>query len=88
MNDPSKERQEKVKHYQKMTAFYEGKKQELEARVADVQAIKVEAATARDCKHWDSCDSPVCPLDQKTMERGCWCPDENICASCTHRAGL
>ena len=45
--DLSKERAEEAKQYQKMAAFHEGKAQELEARIADVKAIKDEARRHR-----------------------------------------
>lgn len=46
------------------------------------------AQKPQDCRHWDSCSAPLCPLDLQSMEHGIWYPDEEICRSRTHRQGL
>lgn len=34
------------------------------------------------CKHWDVCSAPICPLDTKKNLQGyCWYADEEICRS-------
>ena len=31
------------------------------------------------CKHYESCNAPLCPFDQESIEHGIWYPDEEIC---------
>ena len=38
-------------------------------------------AAAKDCKHDDSCNAPICPLDEKSTSKCIWYPDEEICHS-------
>lgn len=33
------------------------------------------------CRQFDSCDAPLCPLDKSNYEHGIWYPDEDICHS-------
>jgi len=39
-----------------------------------------------DCKFFDSCSAPLCPLDEKSLERGIWYPDEEVCRHREFRA--
>ena len=32
-----------------------------------------------DCKKFEICDAPLCPLDKQSLEHGIWYPDEAIC---------
>jgi len=32
-----------------------------------------------DCKYYEKCNAPLCPLDQASLEHGIWYPDEEIC---------
>lgn len=31
------------------------------------------------CKYYDSCEAPLCPLDEESLKFGIWYPDEEIC---------
>lgn len=31
------------------------------------------------CRHFDSCSAPLCPLDLEHLKTGIWYPDEEIC---------
>lgn len=31
------------------------------------------------CKHFECCSAPLCPLDEKHLKTGIWYPDEDIC---------
>ncbi len=33
----------------------------------------------QDCPHWDTCDSPLCPLDATSLEHGVYYGDEDVC---------
>lgn len=35
------------------------------------------------CKHYQSCNAPICPLDERSL-KGIWYPDEEICISSMH----
>ena len=32
-----------------------------------------------DCKYFDTCNAPLCPMDQVSLEHGIWYADEEIC---------
>ena len=32
-----------------------------------------------ECPHYNKCSSPLCPLDEDSLENGIWFPDEEIC---------
>ena len=32
-----------------------------------------------ECKHFDECGAPICPLDEDSMKDAIWYPDEEIC---------
>jgi len=32
-----------------------------------------------DCKKFNTCEAPICPLDQESLEKCSWFPDEDIC---------
>jgi hypothetical protein len=34
---------------------------------------------AKECKRWDGCGAPICPLDKGSLVGGIWYPDEEIC---------
>jgi len=34
---------------------------------------------ATDCKKFDECSAPICPLDQESLEKCSWFSDEDIC---------
>jgi hypothetical protein len=34
---------------------------------------------AKVCNYFDTCDAPLCPLDEKSLRSGIWYPDESIC---------
>jgi len=34
-----------------------------------------------DCRFYESCSAPLCPLEPASLERGIWYPDEAICQS-------
>lgn len=33
----------------------------------------------KDCKYFDECSAPLCPLDEDSLKNGIWYPDEEIC---------
>jgi hypothetical protein len=35
---------------------------------------------APDCKKLDTCNAPLCPLDEQSLKHGIWYPDEEVCA--------
>ena len=38
------------------------------------------------CQFFDSCNAPLCPLDEQSVKRGCWFPGEEICRQLHHPA--
>ncbi len=32
-----------------------------------------------ECRHFETCEAPLCPLDKVSLEQGIWYPDEGIC---------
>ncbi len=32
-----------------------------------------------ECRHFETCEAPLCPLDKVSFEHGIWYPDEGIC---------
>jgi len=38
----------------------------------------------QECKKYDQCSAPLCPLDSSSLENGIWYPDEEICLSRKH----
>ncbi len=32
-----------------------------------------------ECRHFETCEAPLCPLDKVSLEHGIWYPDEGIC---------
>ena len=34
---------------------------------------------SNECRHFDSCSAPLCPLDSSSLGGGLWYPDEEIC---------
>lgn len=36
--------------------------------------------TSINCKHYDNCAAPICPMDEDSLT-GIWYPDEEICQS-------
>jgi len=45
------------------------------------------AQKPQNCRQWDKCSAPLCPLDDNKVHI-IWYPDEEICHSRTHRQGL
>ena len=43
-----------------------------------VIGVKVKS---QECKNFEKCSAPLCPLDGKSLEHGIWYPDEEICIS-------
>ena len=42
--------------------------------------------TSKDqCKRFDSCGAPLCPLDEDSLQNGLWYPDEESCESVEFR---
>jgi len=42
--------------------------------------------TSTECRLYESCSAPLCPLDPNSLEKGIWYPDEEICqARCFSR---
>lgn len=35
--------------------------------------------TSSECRLYESCSAPLCPLDPNSLEKGIWYPDEEIC---------
>jgi len=35
--------------------------------------------TIPECKKYDTCNAPLCPLDEQSLKHGIWYPDEEIC---------
>ena len=35
--------------------------------------------SSEQCKCWENCDAPLCPLDERSLGRGIWYADEVIC---------
>jgi hypothetical protein len=35
----------------------------------------------QDCPYFETCSAPLCPLDNKTLHKAIWYPDEEICNS-------
>jgi hypothetical protein len=33
----------------------------------------------KNCKYYEFCNAPLCPLDEESLEEGIWYPDEEIC---------
>lgn len=33
----------------------------------------------KECNFFDTCDAPLCPLDEKSLRNGIWYPGESIC---------
>jgi hypothetical protein len=31
------------------------------------------------CKRYDTCNAPLCPLDERSLSHGMWYPDDEIC---------
>jgi len=31
------------------------------------------------CKKYDTCNAPLCPLDEQSLKHGIWYPDEEVC---------
>jgi hypothetical protein len=40
--------------------------------------------TAPECKKYDTCNAPLCPMDAQSLAHGIWYPDEEICGMRTH----
>ena len=40
--------------------------------------------TMPECKKYDTCNAPLCPLDEQSLKHGIWYPDEEICGIRTH----
>lgn len=36
--------------------------------------------TAKECKRFDGCSAPLCPMDESSLNCGIWYPDEEICS--------
>ncbi|RJR46271.1 MAG: hypothetical protein C4576_11315 [Desulfobacteraceae bacterium] len=36
--------------------------------------------TASNCRKYDTCNAPLCPLDEQSLKCGIWYPDEEVCA--------
>lgn len=36
---------------------------------------------AQDCLRFDFCSSPICPMDEQSLELSNWLPDDEICSS-------
>lgn len=32
-----------------------------------------------DCRKYDTCNAPICPLDEQSLKCGIWYPDEEVC---------
>ncbi len=39
--------------------------------------------TQDDCRLYETCSAPLCPLDRASLQNGIWYPDEEICRSRT-----
>ena len=35
--------------------------------------------TSPQCKRFDTCNAPLCPLDEQSLKHSIWYPDEEIC---------
>jgi len=35
--------------------------------------------TGEDCRYYESCKAPICPLDEQSPKHSIWYPDEPIC---------
>ena len=33
----------------------------------------------RECRYFETCSAPLCPLDPESLDHGLWYPDEQIC---------
>lgn len=33
----------------------------------------------KDCRYFDTCSAPLCPLDVESLECGLWYPEEDVC---------
>ena len=42
----------------------------------------------KQCRYFDSCSAPLCPLDGDGLAVGHWFPDEEICRARKHTRGL
>jgi hypothetical protein len=42
--------------------------------------------TIPECKKYDTCNAPLCPLDEQSLKHGIWYPDEEICGMRTYAA--
>ena len=38
-----------------------------------------DSSDSKDCKYYDECDAPVCPLDKHSLNTSIWYSDEDIC---------
>ena len=48
--------------------------------------IPQEKVKLEDCKHWDNCSAPICPLEDKIKNLNhIWYPDEEICPKHKHQ---
>ncbi len=43
--------------------------------------------TMPQCRKYESCSAPLCPLDEQSLDYGIWYPDEEVCTTQAH-AGL
>jgi len=34
---------------------------------------------AKDCRRYESCNAPLCPMDEKSLKSAIWYPDDEIC---------
>ena len=41
--------------------------------------------TAPECRKYETCSAPLCPLDKQALEHGIWYPDEEVCPAGDHR---
>jgi len=44
-----------------------------------IKINKINKLKSDQCRHFDSCSAPLCPLDEKHLKAGIWYPDEEIC---------
>jgi len=40
----------------------------------------------QECKRYDTCSAPLCPMDDQSLQNGIWYPDEEICHNQAYRS--
>ena len=44
-------------------------------------ATKQRIKTQKDCRRFNDCEAPLCPLDERSLRAGIWYSNEQICKS-------